>query len=221
MAGVRVPLCHQGWICATGGSANAHQEMYALFLRGHSAADVEAQGHAAGQQKLLLLAEHAGAKRSNRCRDYAVCWWLKVMRLQDYMPNDNKLVLRGPGYGCLHKRVYLPAAVSAGLGLSYKTWMSCIPEALRLVGLELQEKHGDMDANKLRFGRCEKQHSKFAECTACQELRENYLRALSKPTSSPEFVQQELDALLAHRAEWSQVCLPRARHTGVSHKPEL
>ena len=213
MAGVRVPLCHKGWIRATGGSANAHQEMYALFLRGHSAADVEAQGHAAGQQKLLLLAEHAGAKRSNRCRDYAVCWWLKLMRLQDYMPNDNKLVLRGPGYGCLHKRVYLPAAVSAGLGLSYKTWMSCIPEALRLVGLELQDKHGDMDATKLRFGRCEK-HSKFAECTACQQLRDKYLRALSKPTSCPEFVQQQLDALLKHRSEWSEVCLHRA-HTLV------
>ena len=157
--------------------------MYALLLRGHSPADVEGKTLASKQKHLLQLAESAGNRRRNKCRDYAVNFWLNLMRLQDYMPNDNKLVLRGPGYGFLHEHVYKPPALKAGMYFSYKRFMSCVPEGLRLVGVELKEKHGDMDADKLRFGRCEK-HSKFSECTKCQDTREEYLKALGNPEAS-------------------------------------
>jgi len=202
---VPVCLCHRGWVCAIGGSPNAHAEMYALLLRGHSPADFEGKTLASKQKHLLQLAESAGNRRRNKCRDYAVNFWLNLMRLQDYMPNDNKLVLRGPGYGFLHEHVYKPPALKAGMYFSYKRWMSCVPEGLRLVGVELKEKHGDMDADKLRFGRCEK-HSKFSECTKCQTTREEYLQALGNPEASPEFVKEKLDALLEHRSEWVEVC---------------
>ena len=202
---VPVCLCHRGWVCAIGGSPNAHAEMYALLLRGHSPADVEGKTLASKQKHLLQLAESAGNRRRNTCRDYAVNFWLDLMRLQDYLPNDNKLVLRGPGYGFLHEHVYKPPALKAGMYFSYKRWMSCVPEGLRLAAVELKEKHGDMDADKLRFGRCEK-HSKFSECTKCQDTREEYLKALGNPEASPEFVQEKLDALLEHRGEWVEVC---------------
>jgi len=200
-----VPLCHKGWVCAIGGSPTAHARMYALLLRGHSSSYVEGQAAAAGHKKLLLLAESAGNNRRNARRDYAVHWWLRLLRLQDYMPNDNKLVLRGPGYGFLHAEVYKPLANSTALpALSYKSFMSCVGPALALVGKELEVVHGDMDASKLRFGRSER-HSKFAECTKCKTRRDRWLGALADPGTDPAVLKSCLDDVLEHQNEWTQV----------------
>ena len=74
-----------------------------------------------------------------------------MMKFCDWMPNDNKLVLRGPGNGFYHQQIYGPPAKALGLKLSYKTFMSCIPAALKVVASELP----GCDPEKLRFGRCE------------------------------------------------------------------
>ena len=188
-------VCRKAWRQAMGGSSNAHDDMYALVLRGRSPVEVEAS-----QSAKTIVSKSMDLERDRRGdtrRDYCIGFWVSILRVCDWMPNDQKLVLRGPGYTFYHSNIYGPSAKKAGVFLHYKSFRSYIPAALRIVALELPE----CDPNKLRFGRSER-HSKFPECSKCQETRLAYLAARSDPGSTPEWIDECRVAMVTHQAEW-------------------
>ena len=77
------------------------------------------------------------------------------MLLCDWLPNEERIQIRGPSYDFLHKHVYGEAAKQAGKYLSYKTWMGCKAEGLALVASLLK----GADPKKLKATRSAR-HSK-------------------------------------------------------------
>ena len=179
--GHRLVVCRAAWQRAMGGSANAHADVYALVLRGRGPADVECSAAAKQAVKLQTCVEQDRRGRNQDRTEYAAQWWVELLHLCDWMPNDNKLVLRGPGYRFYHQHVYGPVAKAAGLFFEYKSFMKGIKPALITIARELPE----CDASKLRFGRAER-HSKFPECSDCQEFRAAYYAALASPSCSAQ-----------------------------------
>ena len=80
----------------------------------------------------------ANGTRDNEKRGYAAHWWKNYLLLCDWLPNEEKIQIRGPAYDFLHKDVYGEAAKQAGKYLSYKTWMECKAEGLVLVAALLK-----------------------------------------------------------------------------------
>jgi hypothetical protein len=197
--GSQYKVCRSGWKEAMGGSDNAHDDMYYFVLRGHSPSDVEATaGSKQAMKSIIGVMENERTRRGSARRDHAIAFWVGLMRLCDWMPNDQRLVLRGPGYGFYHGSIYGPRATALGLYLSYKVFMACRVDALKIVAAALP----GCDPSKMRFGRCER-HSKFPECTECQQRREELHSALSNPASTPEFVEEKKRAVLEHQGEWT------------------
>ena len=197
--GTKYSVCRSAWIQAMGGNENAHHDMYYFVLRGHSPSDLEADASSKGAlDSIINVLDNERKRRGSAKRDHAVSFWVGVMKLCDWMPNDNRLVLRGPGYTFYHHSIYGPRAQALGLALSYKVFMSCRLDALRIVAAGLP----GCDAARLSFGRSER-HSKFPECTECQERREEFHKALSNPATTPEVLEQKKQRLLEHQTEWT------------------
>ena len=193
-----VEVCRRAWMQAMGGATDAHRACYALLLRGHGPLEVEC-GHGA-KKAVQLLAEVENSRRGRHQQrtEYAAQFWVDIFRVCDWMPNDNKLVLRGPGYTFYHKHIYGPAAKAAGMYFEYKSFMKGIKAALVTIARDLP----GCNPSKLRFGRCER-HSKFPECTACQTNRKAYYAALANPSCDAAVLGQAKDAMLRHQAEWT------------------
>ena len=64
-------------------------------------------------------------------REFATAWWVRTLGTMDFMPNECRIVIRGPSYAFYHKYIYGPAARALRLELSYKPWRECAIEALR------------------------------------------------------------------------------------------
>ena len=74
------------------------------------------------------------SERYNR----ALNWWLTLLRVSEFMPNRNRIQIRGPTYSFYHKNVYAPQAKRCGLYLAYKGWKNALPAALREYEKELE-----------------------------------------------------------------------------------
>ena len=197
--GTKYTVCRSAWKRAMGGNDSAHNDMYFFVLRGHSPSDLEA--HASSKvalQSILGTMDSERKRRGSAKRDHAISFWVSVMRVCDWMPNDNRLVLRGPGYLFYHSDIYGPNARSQHLCLSYKAFMKCRAPALQIVAMDLP----GCDATRLTFGRSER-HSKFPECTECQTRRDAYHAALRDPACAPEFVEEKKKDVLEHHGEWT------------------
>lgn len=160
--------------------------------------------------------------RESMKRAFATAWWVRTLGTMDFMPNECRIVIRGPSYGFYHKRIYCLAARPLGLELSYKTWRACALEALRdlskrLPGQVWDQQTGAMVATNphklvlarpvrelgmLKMGRAAK-HSKFPECAKCARARKDYLEAC-QACSDPEEIESLLHAIMVHQAEWSE-----------------
>ena len=196
--GVSCEVCRDAFKHCLPASLHAHRYMYALVSRGHSPAHLQAGTASKKTEQLLDTLEHVVHSNSASRIDYATSFWVDLMRCCDYMPNDNRLVLRGPGYGFYHREIYGPRAKKNEVYFAYKSWRNQIGPALRIVAKELPM----CDPNTLSFGRSER-HSKFPECVQCQTRREAYLAAVRNPLSSPEVVKEKLDSVLEHQGEWT------------------
>lgn len=140
-----------------GGSNNMHRTVYSMVCRGHGPGDAAAEVQVKRMlQKVETVLDAAGV-RDNEHRGFAAHWWKNYLLLCDWMPNEQRVVIRGPSYEFLHKSVYGAVAKQAGLHLCYKTWMGCLQEGLRLV-CDLLE---GSDPAKLRASRSAR-HSKCA-----------------------------------------------------------
>ena len=142
---------------AVGGSEKMHRTVCSFVLRGHGPGDAAAE---VSMKKMLKKVESvldASGKRDTDKRGYAAHWWKSYLLLCDWMPNEQRVVIRGPSYEFLHKSVYGAAAKQAGKYLSYKTWMDCKAEGLVLVANLLE----GSDPKQLKASRSAR-HSKCA-----------------------------------------------------------
>ena len=150
-------VCRKGWMLAVGGTEKMHRTVLSCVLRGHGPGDAAAE---VSVKKMLGTVEavlDASGTRDNEKRGYAAHWWKNYLLLCDWLPNEQKIQIRGPTYAFLHKSVYGAAAEQAGMKLSYKVWMSCKAEGLVLVASLLK----GSDPKTLKASRSAR-HSKCA-----------------------------------------------------------
>ena len=121
-------VCKSGWAEVTGITERMQRTIYTLVRRGHSPLDVTHAKKADRVARLISGLEDCTGVRDSEKRGFATCWWKSLLMLMDFMPNEQRIVLRGPGYGYYYHQVYLPPTAKAGLKLSYKTWMTCLPK---------------------------------------------------------------------------------------------
>jgi hypothetical protein len=114
--------------------------------------------------------------------------------------SENKIQIRGPGFKTIHQSVYGVIAQLCGMMLSYKAWMSCQAEGLYQAGEALGAL--ECDPKTLKAGRCAR-HSKFPECSECQQRLDDWLLATQNVATAPELVKVAYAAVLKHQAEWS------------------
>ena len=140
---------------ATGGTEKMHRTALSCVLRGHGPGDAAAE---VSMKKMLTTVEavlDARGVRDNEKRGYAAHWWKNYLLICDWLPNEERIQIRGPPYNFMHKSVYGGAAKQAGKYLSYKTWMGCKAEGLVLVSALLK----GSDPKKLKASRSAR-HSK-------------------------------------------------------------
>ena len=192
-------VCRKGWECAHGLGERMSRTLYTMVLRGYGPADAADVQKAADQTRLMDSVRDASGKLMSRKREYAATWWKNMLLLMDFQPNDSggRIQIRGPGYKFLHEHVYGPAAKRMGLKLSYRPWMECMKQGLLDVCTVLP----NANPQTLTAGRSAR-HSKFPECTECQERRKRWHSAASKVGSDPGQVQQLYDLVLEHNKEW-------------------
>ena len=140
---------------ATGGTEKIHRTALSFVLRGHGPGDAAAEVSMKKMMREVEAVLDASGVRDNEKRGYAAHWWKTYLLLCDWLPNENKIQIRGPTYDFLHKFVYGAAAKQAGKFLSYKTWMECRAEGLVLVSALLK----GSDPKKLTASRSAR-HSK-------------------------------------------------------------
>ena len=161
------------------------------------------------QAKLTASLNYRSDQRETARSLFATAWWVKHLRVQDFMPNDEyEIVYRGPPYMKVWEMSYAKEVTGGGgVPLSYKHWMLCVPEALSQLQRELGSSR---QAKPLRLVRSAN-HSKFPECEECQRLRKAYLKVACNSSSSAAAVEaaaKEMEApLLMHTPAYRHVCL--------------
>ena len=142
---------------AVGGTEKMHRTVLSCVLRGHGPGDAAADLSMKKMMKKVEEVLDANGTRDNEKRGYAAHWWKNYLLLCDWLPNEQRIQIRGPNYEFLHKSVYGEVARKAGKYLAYKTWRSCINEGLLLVASLLK----GSDPKKLKASRSAR-HSKCA-----------------------------------------------------------
>ena len=158
-----VEVCRSAWQRVRGGSSRQHRMILAMVCRGHGPTDAAAHANVTKVVKALASVTDASGKRDTEKRGFAADWWKDYFMLCDFLPNEERIQIRGPAYAQLHEGVYGPMAVRVGMKLSYKIWRECAKEGLRLAAKLLP----GSDPNRIKASRAAR-HSKFPECQACQ-----------------------------------------------------
>ena len=88
-------LCRHGWMKLVGGSYQAHRDMYSLVLRGLSPHEIDCAKGAALLEKCAAQVQGDLTEKQS----YTTAWIQNVyLATMEYMPNENRIVLRGGGY---------------------------------------------------------------------------------------------------------------------------
>ena len=135
--------------------------------------------------------------RLTQKRSYAATWWKEILYLMDWLPNEQRIRIRGPGFLYLHKEVYGPKAKASGMYLEYKAWKRSMAQGIVDVCRELP----GADPKRVKCGRTAN-HSNFPECSECQSRRNRWLSAAKSVSSDPAVVQYLYNQLLEHNREW-------------------
>ena len=191
------PVCRSAWEKTYCVSAWTVRSAYGLVRRGHKPADVESSQEAERLSRLLAKTIDADGKVDNERRGFAVTWWKNLLLLMDWLPNEQRVQLRGPGFKFLHTSIYGPAATRCGMKLEYRAWRKCVPAALK----ELCRLLPGADPAKLKCSRSAR-HSKFPECTECKTRRDAWIKAAKLAGSDPAEVARLYHELLEHNQDW-------------------
>lgn len=189
-------VCKAGWQRATGLTGRTMRSVISLVIAGVQPTAAAVAG--AGERTVALMEKAAAfsRRREGARAGHAVTWWKQLLECMDFMPNEERVVIRGPSYNIYHAHIYTPAAKEAGLQpLSRKAWRLQAAPALRELSLQLpgqvwcsrtgdlraasgtlvmqrnarvasDESPGERKGGFLKMGRSAK-HSKFPECTVC------------------------------------------------------
>jgi hypothetical protein len=140
---------------ALGGTNTMHRSLVSLVCRGHGPGDAAAQVMTNKMLRNVESVFDASGTRDNEKRGYAAHFWKNYLLLCDWLPNEQKVQIRGPSYSFVHEEVYGVVAKQAGMYLSYKTWKDCMKEGLVLLAALLP----GSDPKKLKASRSAR-HSK-------------------------------------------------------------
>jgi len=189
------PLCRRGWQVVFAASDWGMRQATALVLRGISPQDVKAER---GTALLLATANRAEAEATEK--QMRTSDWLRKVYLStmEYMPNENRIVLRGASTTFVHREQYTIAAKKGGYYLSYKQFMGCM-HAAAVACSEFD--HSGENSKNVKVSRSAK-HSNFPMCTTCDVLSENYIKEYSDPLADPRAVQRKRDEMLAHQTQF-------------------
>ena len=191
-------VCRDAWELAVGGSKKKHRTLYSLVCGGYGPTDLEARKTTKKLLEKLETQTDAVGRRDNERRGFAANWWKNYLLLCDYLPNEERIQIRGPSDEKLHQLVYKPAAVQAGLYLGKNMWKECAKEGLRLLAALLP----GANPTTLKASRAAR-HSKFPECQKCQDKRKAWMDACQNLSSDKEWVQSLFQDMLDHQKEWS------------------
>ena len=191
-----VPLCRAGWMKITGCAYQAHRDMYSLVLRGISPTEV-----ACGNGTELLLATNRQVQgQATEKQAFATSWLTKFyLNTMEYMPNENRIVLRGVGLQVVHSKNYSKAAKLASLYLSYKPFAACLHAAA--VACALESAPDPATAQAVKVGRSAR-HSKFPMCTTCMNTRRDYIEMASDPLADKAELEKKLKLMMDHQAQF-------------------
>ena len=209
------PLCRKGWQTLMNGTAWCHRQALASVLRGVSPHDSATKR---GVQLMIHTETRVEAEASEK-RRLTVDWLhRKYLSTMEYMPNENRIVLRGMGTTMVHKEQYTTAARKGGFYLSYKGFMGCMKAAAVAC---VEEEHGKTrdDAEKVRTSRSAR-HSKFPMCTSCDVLSRDYISEASNPLADPVVVAEKLQKLLAHQKQFMADRTTARRLRYASYDPQ-
>jgi hypothetical protein len=192
------PLCKRGWEVLFGATSWGMRVSVSLVLWGVSPVDVAAKRGAA----LLVAAETRVEAEVSEKRRLTVDWLhRKYLCTMEFMPNENRIVLRGVGSMTVHKEMYETQARAGGFYLSYKQWYACMkPAAAACVAAE----HG-VSADKcvrVRVTRSAR-HSNFPMCTTCDTTSKEYVRESSNPLADPDDVAEARKQMLDHQRQFA------------------
>ena len=207
-------LCRHGWMKLVGGSYQAHRDMYSLVLRGLSPHEIDCAKGAALLEKCAAQVQGDLTEKQS----YTTAWIQNVyLATMEYMPNENRIVLRGVGTPEVHKTLYSPAAELAKMRLSYKRWMKCMKPAAVLTAAAngSPEEH----AAQVKVSRSAR-HSKFPNCTNCHEYRTDYITLASDPLAPPWKVAAALKKWLDHQNQFMSDRLTARRLRAAATLPD-
>ena len=190
-------LCRPAWMKLMGGAYQAHREMYAFTLRGISPEDVQSKKGAELRVKAATSIEGDETERAA----FATNWLhTKFLNTMEWMPNENRIVIRGLPLLQVWELQYKPEAERSKMKLSYKQFADQMKPAAILCAQ--QHCPGQREENeKVKFGRSAR-HSKFPNCTQCTDLQQDYLKVSSNPLADKGKVQQVLELWLSHQRQF-------------------
>ena len=101
-------VCHEAWKLVVGGSEKKHRSLYALVCGGHGPSDLEARKLTKKLVEKLEARTDASGRRDNERRGFAANWWKNYLLLCDFLPNKDRIQIRGPRDAQLHQNFYKP-----------------------------------------------------------------------------------------------------------------
>lgn len=184
-------VCKKAFIAAMGGSSNAHREALTLTIAGKAPSDKNAYKAASSIVKNL---HHSDSKRAS----WAQSWWKRHLMVHDWLPNEIAIQYRGPTWICVHSDFYAPEAKRANMLLKPKQWMRHRKPAVKKLHNEFFPNVTTKQLSVVRSAR----HSKFPECTDCQNLRREYKKDQMDPRASEAKRAESYKRMVDHATMW-------------------
>ena len=193
-----IPLCKRGWEVLMSATTWGMRMSVSLVLRGVSPTDIAAKCGAA----LLVAAERRVEAEVSEKRRLTVDWLhRKYLCTMEFMPNENRIVLRGVGTMTVHKEMYETNARKGGFYLSYKRFSACMKAAGAACAAAEHGVSADK-SDRVRVTRSAR-HSNFPMCTTCDSTISNYISESSNPLADPDDVAKARTEMLDHQGQFT------------------
>ena len=186
-------VCRNAFVVVTGGTPYAHREALTSTIAGTHPTDVNGVKAASQAMKSLQTTRSPSST-------WATSWWKRHLMWHDWLPNEVKIQYRGPTWTIVYKEFYLPEATRVHFKLGPKQWM-------RSRKFAITELHDEffpaITHTKLTVARSAR-HSKFPECTECQQRRKTYKDLACNPRAIASQVLAAYTALVDHSESWQK-----------------
>lgn len=124
------PVCREAWKAAYNIGPSAFKTSMAMTCRGHGPDSRHAS-------QLASATARKFSTQTETKLEWAVCWWVKHLMVQDFLPNQEKIQYRGPAFAVTHRTVYKVEAMRCGMALECKHWLRARGPALARLARDL------------------------------------------------------------------------------------